>query len=79
MACFAHQLNLIVSRAIDETLEVKEVIDQVKKNVAFFHRSTKASEKLREIQARLDLPEHKLIIHVDTWWNSVFLHARALP
>ena len=72
MVCFAHKLNLVVTCAIDEVNDVKDIIQDVKQNVAFFHRSTTASEKLRMIQSRLNLPEHKLIQHVDTRWNSIF-------
>ena len=46
MVCFAHKLNLVVTCAIDEVNDVKDIIEDVKRNVAFFHRSTKASEKL---------------------------------
>lgn len=43
---------------------------KVRKVVTFFHRSPKATEVLREMQAQLHLPNHKLIHDVSTRWNS---------
>ena len=71
IVCFAHKLNLIVTCAIEAVQTVKQIMDIVKRNVTFFHKSTKASEKLRIIQTRLNLPEHKMVQHVETRWNSV--------
>uniref|UniRef100_A0A674MNF8 BED-type domain-containing protein n=1 Tax=Takifugu rubripes TaxID=31033 RepID=A0A674MNF8_TAKRU len=53
--CFSHTLNLIKCSAI----------------VRFFHHSTRATDKLKEVQNQLNLPQHKLIQAVDTRWNSV--------
>ena len=72
LVCFAHTLNLVVTCAIEKIDEVQELIDQVKNVVSFFHRSTKASEKLRQIQTSFLLPEHKLIQQVSTRWNSSY-------
>ena len=40
--------------------------------MTFFHQSVKATEKLKEVQTQLGLPERKLIQEVDTRWNSTF-------
>lgn len=72
LVCFAHRLNLVVSCAINEVPETKEIIERVKNVVSFFHKSSKATEKLRQMQVRLNLPEHKLIQQVITRWNSVY-------
>ena len=40
--------------------------------VAFFHHSTKATDKLKEIQKQQKFPEQKLLQAVETRWNSVF-------
>ena len=72
LVCIAHTLNLIVTCAIEEVAEAKEIIDKVKHIVSFFHKSVKAAEKLQLIQARLNLPEHKLIQQVETRWKSSF-------
>ena len=59
--------------ALNDDPEAEQVIEKVKHMVTYFHKSTLASEKLREIQKRLDLPEHKLIQQVETRWNSHFV------
>jgi hypothetical protein len=61
-----------VSCAIDEVEEAKDIVEKVKHIVSFFHMSSKATEKLRQIQERLNIPEHKLIQQVATKWNSAF-------
>ncbi|XP_054652845.1 zinc finger BED domain-containing protein 4-like [Dunckerocampus dactyliophorus] len=43
-----------------------------RKVVVFFKTSTRAKEKLTEVQLQLDKPQHKLIQEVDTRWNSTF-------
>ena len=40
--------------------------------VSFFHHSVKASEKLKEIQLPLGIPENKLVQEVETRWNSTY-------
>ncbi|XP_028414611.1 zinc finger BED domain-containing protein 4-like [Dendronephthya gigantea] len=70
--CFAHTLNLIVSEAIKSDERVNDLKKRCKQIVTFFHQSVKATEKLKEVQFQLKLPEHKLIQEVDTRWNSTF-------
>ena len=72
LACFAHTLNLIVTCSIEKVQEVSSVVQEVKNIVSFFHKSSKASDKLKLIQARLNIPEHKLVQHVQTRWNSSY-------
>ena len=72
LVCFAHTLNLVVSCAIEQDLQSKEVIAKIKHIVSFFHKSTLASDKLRKLQNTLGLPEHKLIQQIETRWNSSF-------
>ena len=55
---FAHRLNLVVTNTISKVTEAKEIIVSVKKIVAFFHKSSNAAEKLKQLQNRLNLPEH---------------------
>ncbi len=70
--CFAHTLNLVVSKAIKSDNSVSVVKKKCKQIVTFFHQSVKATEKLKKVQNQLNLPEHKLIQEVDTRWNSTF-------
>ena len=70
--CFAHTLNLVVSEAIKSDENVSDLKKRCKRIVTFFHQSVKATEKLKEVQCQIKLPEHKLIQEVDTRWNSTF-------
>ena len=72
VACFSHTLNLVVSEVIKSDESVSVVKKKCKQIVTFFHQSVKATEKLKEVQYQLNLPEHKLIQEVDTRWNSTF-------
>ncbi|XP_035799093.1 E3 SUMO-protein ligase ZBED1-like [Amphiprion ocellaris] len=65
--CFAHTLNLIVKA--DTSLE--SILEKCGAVVRFFHHSTKATDKLKEVQSQLQLPQHRLMQAVDTRWNSV--------
>jgi len=70
--CFAHTLNLVVKdfiKALPDLLDIQRKCSAI---VAFFHHSTRAAERPKEIQKQLKLPEHKLIQSVETRWNSVF-------
>lgn len=67
--CIAHSLNLASQKAF-KVDEVSEILAKVRKVVAFFHKSPKATEVLRETQRQLHLPNHKLIHDVSTRWNS---------
>jgi len=41
--------------------------------VSHFQRSVKSSDKLKEVQDQLSLPQHKFIQDVLTYWNSTYL------
>ena len=70
--CFAHTLNLVVSDAIKADASVHGLKRKCKQIVTFFHHSVKSTEKLKEIQGQLGIPEHKLIQEVETRWNSTY-------
>jgi hypothetical protein len=70
--CFAHTLNLIVQGALSAAKETADLKNKCKDMVTFFHQSTKASDKLKEVQRQLGVPEAKLIQDVETRWNSTF-------
>ncbi|KAK3870849.1 hypothetical protein Pcinc_023961 [Petrolisthes cinctipes] len=70
--CLAHTLNLVVKDALNGTSGLNEIVKKCSSICSFFHHSSKSSDKLKEIQCQLGLPEHKLIQSVDTRWNSTF-------
>ncbi|XP_065900618.1 zinc finger BED domain-containing protein 4-like [Dysidea avara] len=72
LPCFAHTLNLIVSNSLQDVPEVAALLQRCKHIVTYFHRSTKATDKLTSIQSRLNIDNHKLIQEVETRWNSSF-------
>lgn len=51
---------------------------ELEKLFPFFKTSTRAKEKLREVQAQLKKPPHELIQEVETRWNSAFFLLRRL-
>ncbi|KAK3891023.1 hypothetical protein Pcinc_005057 [Petrolisthes cinctipes] len=70
--CFAHTLNLVVHDSIKHTEEIKSVQEKIKLIVSYFHHSVKATDKLSEVQEQTGVQQKKLIIDVDTRWNSTY-------
>ena len=70
--CFAHTPNLIVQAALSANKATADLKKKCKDIITFFNQSTKASDKLEEVQRQLGLPEAKLIQDVETRWNSTF-------
>ncbi|UYV68027.1 hypothetical protein LAZ67_5002857, partial [Cordylochernes scorpioides] len=77
LSCFAHSLNLVVQRSINES--IKSVVDKVKSIVQFFKQSSHAMAKLREMQANLSTKPLKLKQDVPTRWNSTRQHGHLPP
>ncbi|XP_051793095.1 zinc finger BED domain-containing protein 4-like [Acanthochromis polyacanthus] len=71
LQCFAHTLNLIVKDSIKADTSLESILEKCGAIVRFFHHSTKATDKLKEVQNQLQLPQHRLMQAVDTRWNSV--------
>ncbi len=71
-SCFSHTLNLVVKDFIKALPDLLDIQQRCSTIVAFFHHSTRAAERLREIQKQLKFSEHKVIQSVETRWNSVF-------
>ena len=69
VTCFAHTLNLACGRAL-KIGSVAKLLGKMRNIVAYFHRSCLAAKLLGEKQKLLMLPAHKLIIDVQTRWNS---------
>lgn len=72
LPCFAHTLNLVVQDSIKHSSEVKKVQEKIKRIVSFFHHSVKATDKLREVQETNGGQRKKLILDVETRWNSTY-------
>ena len=68
--CFAHTLNLIVENALKLQ---QPLLDKIKKIVGHFRRSTVSSERLTKYQIQQNLQPKRLVQHVETRWNSVFI------
>lgn len=64
--CFAHMLNLVAQKSIENTPGLPELIGCVKKIVTWFKQSVVASDELRQES------ELKLLQDVSTRWNSTF-------
>ena len=70
--CFAHTLNLVMKDSFKAHPDLLEIQQKSSAIVVFFHHSTKAADKLKEIQVQQKFTEKKLIQAVETRWNSVF-------
>ncbi len=70
--CFAHSEQLCLVKVYESQRATRDVVHRIRKIVAHFHRSGKATEELHRIQASLNLPQHKLIQDVETQWNSTY-------
>ena len=70
--CFGHTLQLAINDGLKMSLGVQDMIKSAKAIVAFFHRSTKATEKLKGLQVQLKLPANKIITDCPTRWNSTY-------
>ncbi|XP_067613809.1 E3 SUMO-protein ligase ZBED1-like [Eurosta solidaginis] len=75
ISCFAHSINLVVTNAIENSVNVSLVITHVRNIVKYIKRSVNASDELRKKQKLagvLDGQIKKLILNVMTRWNSCF-------
>jgi len=71
LKCFAHTLNLASQKAM-KVDKISRVLVKIRRIVAFFHRSSSASELLKSKQLLIGLPSHKLKMDVSTRWNSSY-------
>ena len=70
--CFGHTFHLAINDGLKMSPGVQDMIKSAKAIVAFFHRSTKATEKLKELQVQLKLPGYTVITDCPTRWNSTY-------
>ena len=67
--CFAHTLNILVKAALSADPVMGVLKEKFKSIVTFFHKSTKASYKLKEVQKQIGNSKVKLVQEVKTLWN----------
>lgn len=71
IGCFAHTINLATQRGL-KTPQADRLLGRVRRVVTYFHKSTSATSSLNNMQSKLDVPQHKLLLDVRTRWNSSF-------
>ncbi|KAM9726418.1 E3 SUMO-protein ligase ZBED1-like isoform 2-T2 [Menidia menidia] len=71
--CIAHGLNLLVRKSFDQIPDLCDIRAKAKRIVAYFHSSTTGKERLEGTQIQMGRQSQKLIIDVDTRWNSTYL------
>lgn len=72
--CFAHTLNLVCGYSL-KTPEVSDIITKCRKIVAWFKRSVRANDDLRELQSSAGVCGGNMlkpILDVKTRWNSTY-------
>ena len=71
LGCVGHTLQLSIGRALQLT-PVGRVLGRVRKLVEHFHKSTLATNCLRQKQICLELPRHVLVMECKTRWSSTY-------
>ena len=71
LGCFAHTINLAVSKGLDEN-SVKRLTGKVRSLVSTFKHSYLKTQDLHDNQKLLDIQELNLMQDVTTRWNSVY-------
>lgn len=73
--CFAHTINLVVTKSIDDSKICTELIGKVRDIVKYIKKSVNASDELRKRQIDMGVKQgqiKKMILDVRTRWNSHF-------
>ena len=68
--CFAYSLQLVVHDGVLSQHSVSDLLAVCRRIVGHFKRSTKAIDKLKDIQQNLSIPNHRLKQDEVTRWNS---------
>ena len=69
---FAHTPNLVVQNSLSADPVLSSIQQKCRNIVSYFHRSSKATERLTSMQTCLNCPNHKLTQDIVTRWNSTF-------
>lgn len=72
VGCFAHTLNLAAGKLVHVN-SVQNWLANIRVIVVWFKKVHLGQVVLGEMQYRLSLPEHRLLLDVKTWWNSSYL------
>ena len=72
IGCFSHTLQLCIKDGLFAQRAVSDMIAISRSLVGHFKHSSSASDRLKEIQVELALPQHKVIQDVATRWNSTY-------
>lgn len=71
-SCFAHTLQLCINSAVFDSRMVSVLINAARQLVGHFKHSALQTERIRDIQKELGLPNHFFIQDVRTRWNSAY-------
>ena len=78
--CYGHRINLVVKNSLGNS-EVAKILGKVRRLVTFFHKSSSLTDEIH-VKQKLLFPSnqvgHKLIIDVQTRWNSTLQMLRRL-
>ncbi|XP_015434937.1 PREDICTED: zinc finger BED domain-containing protein 4-like [Dufourea novaeangliae] len=72
VSCFAHTLNLVVKKSLAAVPDLVAIRQKCRRIVTYFKASCLAKDKLSEMQNALNAPKHKLILEIETRWNSTY-------
>ncbi len=70
--CMSHTLHLVVIKALEQDRIVTSLLSKARGISGYIHRSSKANNRLHELQTQLNLPQHTLITDIKTRWNYTF-------
>ncbi|XP_036320331.1 zinc finger BED domain-containing protein 4-like [Rhagoletis pomonella] len=73
--CFAHTINIVVAKSIDDSKNCTDLINKVRDIVKFIKKNVNASDELRKRQTDMGLKEgqvKKMILDIRKRWNSCF-------
>lgn len=75
VSCFAHNINLVVTKALGALQDVVDIIEKIKRIVAYFKHSNTAQDDLRAEQRKEGKTDGNFLYlkqEVPTRWNSTF-------